>query len=903
MSVAAAMAIGLALTFQIGGVAQSSSVVMVGAGDIVPDCNAGASTADAQATATLVDAIPGSVFVLGDNSYENGTRSTYINCYDPTWGRHKARTRPVTGNHEYQTAGASGYFDYFDGVGVQTGPAGDRGKGYYSYDVGSWHVVVLNSECGSAGLWDVNGCAVGSPQEQWLRADLAASPTNNIIAMFHKPRYSSGWREASVQPLWQALYEAGADLVLNGHVHYYERLAPAGANGARDNPYGIRQLVVGTGGRSLASPSTTPLAISELNDGSSFGVIKLMLFASSYTWQFIPTSGGTLTDGGTGTVHGPPPKGLVANWQMEENGGKTLLDSSGFANNAAITGTPSWVTGHSGLAVSLNGSTYAAAPDTGLLNSNILTLAAWVNPARVATQYVVKKTNAWELGLSSTGVPFFRLNNSATFRIDATSPQANGSWMHLAGTFDGSRMHFYVNGVEQGPGIAGPAVIAAVTAGVGIGAQSDGGGKLKGLLDDVRIYNIALSAADIQTLATSGNAAPVVNAGPDQTITLPAGASLSGLVTDDGLPNPPGTLTTTWSQVSGPGTTTFANASATSTTATFSAAGTYTLQLSANDGALISTDRVVITVSPVVATNQAPVVNAGPDQTITLPAGASLSGTVTDDGLPNPPGAVTTTWSQVSGPGTTTFANPAARSTTATFSVPGSYTLQLAANDGSLTGTDTVVITVNPATSATLVGYWKADEGSGTVLVDSSGAGNSGTINLTPTWVTGHLGLGIRFGASAYVTVPSVASLNMTGAVTIAAWIRPEATATAYTQCLIKKGSNTVGAYDIGLSPVGKVFVRLNNSTTFRVDSATSYPTNGTWMHVAATYDGTTIRLYVNGVLERSVAGPAAMTSNTLALGIGATADAVGKYKGAIDEARIYNGALSASDIQALARQ
>jgi hypothetical protein len=201
------------------------------------------------------------------------------------------------------------------------------------------------------------------------------------------------------------------------------------------------------------------------------------------------------------------------------------------------------------------------------------------------------------------------------------------------------------------------------------------------------------------TVNPPANQAPVVNAGPDQTITLPATASLSGTVTDDGLPNPPATVTTTWSKVSGPGTVTFGNASAKATTATFSTSGSYTLQLTASDSALSASDTIVVTVNAA-AVNKAPVVNAGPDQTITLPATASLSGTVTDDGLPNPPAAVTTTWSKVSGPGTVTFGNASAKATTATFSTSGSYTLRLTASDSALSATDDIVITVNAASGS-----------------------------------------------------------------------------------------------------------------------------------------------------------------------------------------------------------
>jgi len=210
-----------------------------------------------------------------------------------------------------------------------------------------------------------------------------------------------------------------------------------------------------------------------------------------------------------------------------------------------------------------------------------------------------------------------------------------------------------------------------------------------------------LSSTDdivITVNAAPTNKAPVVNAGPDQTITLPASANLAGTATDDGLPNPPAKVTTTWSKVSGSGTVTFGNAAALSTTATFSTSGSYTLRLTANDSALSATDDIVITVNAA-PTNKAPVVNAGPDQTITLPSAANLAGTATDDGLPSPPAKVTTTWSKVSGSGTVTFGNAAALSTTATFSTSGSYTLRLTANDSALSATDDIVITVNAAGS------------------------------------------------------------------------------------------------------------------------------------------------------------------------------------------------------------
>ncbi len=180
-------------------------VVLVGAGDI-----AGCSWNRDEMTAQLLDAIPGTVFALGDNAYPDGTNRDYADCYDPTWGCHKARTRPATGNHEYITPGAAGYYNYF-------GPAaGEPGKGYYSYDVGEWHVIVLDSECGFVGR-----CDAGSPQGRWLQADLATNGRRCTVAMWHRPRFSSiSGSNAQFRDFWKVLYDAGAELVLDGHVLY-----------------------------------------------------------------------------------------------------------------------------------------------------------------------------------------------------------------------------------------------------------------------------------------------------------------------------------------------------------------------------------------------------------------------------------------------------------------------------------------------------------------------------------------------------------------------------------------------------------------------------------------------------------------------------------------------------------
>jgi hypothetical protein len=265
--------------------------VFVGAGDIAACNNPGD-----EATAALLDAIPGTVFTLGDNVYPTGTLAQYQACYASSWGRHKSRTMPVAGNHEYDASGNTGYFDYF-------GPrAGTPGKGYYSFELGTWHVVVLNSNCSFVG-----GCQAGSAQEQWLRADLAAHQASCTVALWHHPRFSSGGHgnDVAMQPFWQDLYDAGADLVLSGHDHDYERFAPQTPTGAADPAYGLREIVAGTGGASH-SPIATVVANSEVRDADTFGVLKLTLRGGSYDWQFVPEAGKTFTDAGSGSCHGAP---------------------------------------------------------------------------------------------------------------------------------------------------------------------------------------------------------------------------------------------------------------------------------------------------------------------------------------------------------------------------------------------------------------------------------------------------------------------------------------------------------------------------------------------------------------------------------------------------------------------
>jgi acid phosphatase type 7 len=266
-----------------------SGKVIVAVGDI-----ASCSSTDDEATANLVGGIKGStVLTLGDEAYPEGTTEDFDKCYKPTWGRFEDRTKPVPGNHEYNTKEAKGYFNYFGKV------AGEPDKGYYSYDLDGWHIVALNSDCEEV------GCGASSPQVRWLEADLAKDAKSCTLAYFHYPLFSSGeYRPGihEVKPLWEALYAADADVVLNGHDHNYQRFAPQDPNGKADPKRGIREFVVGTGGRSLYSIGE-PIANSEVANDETYGVLTLAPHPDGYEWRFLPVEGETFTDSGSARCH------------------------------------------------------------------------------------------------------------------------------------------------------------------------------------------------------------------------------------------------------------------------------------------------------------------------------------------------------------------------------------------------------------------------------------------------------------------------------------------------------------------------------------------------------------------------------------------------------------------------
>jgi acid phosphatase type 7 len=258
--------------------AADETAVLVGAGDIAKCDQNGDSR-----TAQILGTIPGTIFTTGDNAYDSGTYAEYLNCYGPTWGQYKDRTMPVPGNHEYETAGAPGYYRYFNV------------PEYYAYDQGTWRIYALNSEIDTSAT---------SAQVQWLQADLAQNPRSCVMAYWHRPLWSSGNHHGGdnkMQVIWNILFDANAELVITGHEHNYERFSPMNKTG-QAVPVGLQEIVVGTGGANKFGFGNI-LPASQVRNANTYGVIKLTLSPGKYDWQFVPVAGGTFTDYGSQNCH------------------------------------------------------------------------------------------------------------------------------------------------------------------------------------------------------------------------------------------------------------------------------------------------------------------------------------------------------------------------------------------------------------------------------------------------------------------------------------------------------------------------------------------------------------------------------------------------------------------------
>lgn len=264
---------------------------LAAAGDIVGDCT-GSSCGYRKTAAVITSLNPTTVLALGDISNRSGAATDYTSRFNSSWGVFKPKIRPVPGNHDYLVAGAANFFKYF-------GAAANPPHGYYSYNVGTWHIVAINSNCSKVG-----GCQAGSAQEKWLKNDLAQHPAACTLAFWHHPRYSSGTggNNTSMKAIFQDLYNAGADVILSGHSHDYERFAPQNNASQRDNADGIRQFVVGTGG-SFFTRFGTIKPNSLVRNNNTFGVLMMTLGVSSYSWKFVPVAGKTFTDRGSANCH------------------------------------------------------------------------------------------------------------------------------------------------------------------------------------------------------------------------------------------------------------------------------------------------------------------------------------------------------------------------------------------------------------------------------------------------------------------------------------------------------------------------------------------------------------------------------------------------------------------------
>jgi len=276
-----------------GGVGEAEAQVLLAAGDIA-ECDHQGD----EATANILARYPSAtIAALGDLAYQHGTPEEFSQCYGPSWGKFKGRTKPTTGNHDEATKNAQGYWDFFGSRG------GPYDRYYYSYDLGAWHVVVLNSDC-----WRVGGCDPADPQAEWLRRDLERHPALCTLAYWHRPPFSSGRYGAPkdtrrVRPLWRVLYGEGVDVLLTGHEHSYERFAPMNAEGQRNDARGVRLFVVGTGGGNLREFKYDPLPTTEVRQHDTWGVLKLDLKPTGYNWKFLPVAGGSFADSGSGACN------------------------------------------------------------------------------------------------------------------------------------------------------------------------------------------------------------------------------------------------------------------------------------------------------------------------------------------------------------------------------------------------------------------------------------------------------------------------------------------------------------------------------------------------------------------------------------------------------------------------
>ena len=640
----------------------ATTAVMVGAGDIA-DC---AKTSDSL-TANLLDTIPGTVFTAGDNAYPEGSTTDLANCYGPTWGRQKARTRPAPGNHDYSQPGAAPYFAYFGAA------AGDPSKGYYSYDLGDWHVVALNSMIAH---W------AGSPQEQWLRADLASSTKRCTFAYFHHPLYTSGMlADTSVRALWQALYDFGAEIVVSGHDHDYERFAPQTPRGVADPLTGIREFIAGTGGAGLFTLGT-PLPNSEVRNDVTFGVLKLTLSSGGYAWRFIPVAGKTFTDAGSGTCHDAPsatnhpPSAAVGGPYTGIEGGAVAFDATGSSDPDGETVSYAWTFG--------DGSTGSGVKPTHVYADNgSYSVTLTVTDARGAASPAASTTATIANAAPVASAGAQAATAGVTFTFSATFSDAgvnDGPWAFTIAWGDSS---------AQTTGSA-TSQASAITATHTYAAAGT---------DTVRITvadkDGATGSATAAVNVSATNRPPTAVAGGPY-----AGSEGAAIAFDGSASSDPDAdaLSYAWSFGDG------ASGTGVKPTHSYVDNGAYAATLTVTDARGAASAPVTTTVT---IANATPTVNAGPSQTVTTGAPFALNATFADPGRNDAPWSYAIDWGDggVQTTGTTASqASPIAA--THAYGAAGTAVVQVSVTDkdGAVGSATTTVTITQPVASVTLVG-------------------------------------------------------------------------------------------------------------------------------------------------------------------------------------------------------
>jgi hypothetical protein len=501
--------------------------VIFAAGSISSCYDTGAGRVAALVLPTEPDAL---VQTLGNHAYETGSASEFANCYDPTYGVAKARTRPAVGNHDmYALPAGAGYADYFSAQLAPLGPsASDRTKLYYSYDLGAWHIVVLNDTCLVSGSGGTPGCDEAA-QEQWLRNDLATHPNDCVVGIANRPRWSSDSNQGRTDHAvyWDIFYQYGVDLVLAGAAHHYERFAPMDPSGNLDLSYGIRQIISGHGGYH-SNPIYALMPNSQVYDDTSYGALKLTLHSGSYDWQFMPIAdnvepgGGSFTDSGSGNCHAaPPPSQLsyrdqvlaaspAAYWRLGETSGTSAADETGTNpgtyNNVQLN-QPSALSSDPNSSASFSGAqSYVRVPDSPSLDmTSGVTVEFWAKRRTISNTYQVlvgkpgngvSKFENYAVWITPSKRYIAYFGDGTTSVAVQTPVVTDTNWHYIVATNNGSRIKIYMDGVLK-QDVATTLQMAANTLPLNIGRANANNYFFDGWLDEVAVYPTALPAQTI----------------------------------------------------------------------------------------------------------------------------------------------------------------------------------------------------------------------------------------------------------------------------------------------------------------------------------------------------------------------------------------------------------------------